>query len=72
LFKSYKFSESDKKWLNEQFDILLNVEADLEYKTCILNGQWPTCIKILERCLENAYLNKRQQELEREKKVSNA
>jgi len=54
LLASYNFSKSDIKWLDEQFDILLNVESDLEYKTCILNGQWPNAIPILEMALEKA------------------
>jgi hypothetical protein len=52
--KSYKFSKSDAKWLDDQFTLLLNVEEDLEYNKSILHGWWPSSVEILERCLEKA------------------
>jgi hypothetical protein len=63
--KTYKFSKGDSKWLDEQFDILLNVESDLEYKDAIMSGQWPTAVPILERCLEKA------QKVAKERKYEN-
>ena len=41
-----------KKVLEEFSDLWLNVDFDLSYYKCILDGSWPDADKILTRSLE--------------------
>lgn len=46
-----------KKTMKKFADMWLNVSDDLDYKNCILNGDWENCIEILERSLKKAVEN---------------
>ena len=54
FFKKYSFELEDRKWLNEMFILLCNVEEDLDYQNCVLHGDWPSSVEQLERALEQA------------------
>jgi hypothetical protein len=41
-------------WFEAIFDTLWNTAEDLEYKKAILDGSWPSSVKILEHHLANA------------------
>ncbi len=46
-----------KKIMKKFADLWLNVSDDLNYKNCILNGDWENCVEILERSLKKAVEN---------------
>ncbi len=54
FLKEYPFKTKDRKWLKGMFNLLYNVEADLEYKNCVLGGDWPSSVEQLTRALEIA------------------
>ena len=54
LFLDYDFSVEDKAFLWQLLDELYHAEADLEYRTCILGGSWPSSVEQLTRALDNA------------------
>lgn len=54
FFRDYPLKLQDRKWLNGIFNQLYEVEAALEYKNCVLSGDWPSSWEQLERALEQA------------------
>lgn len=48
----------DAKWLTEFYNKHLNLAMDEEYNRHILNGSWPSSVRILTRALEEAKKNK--------------
>jgi hypothetical protein len=46
--------EEHREWFESIFDTLWNMGEDLEYKEAILDGSWPSSVKILEHRLANA------------------
>ena len=43
-----------KKIMEKFSDMWLNVDEDLNYQNCILDGSWPGSVEILERSLKKA------------------
>ena len=54
LLLDYDFSVEDRVFLWKLLDDIYHAEADLEYKTCILDGSWPTSVEQLTRAVERA------------------
>ncbi len=54
LLEEYPFKKEDREWLRGMFNLLYETEADLEYKNCVLHGDWPSSVEQLERALEIA------------------
>jgi hypothetical protein len=44
----------EKKFIDKLFDDLMHVEDDLNYKECILEGDWPSAVEQLELALARA------------------
>jgi hypothetical protein len=42
------------KLVNQQRDKMANIDDDLDYHKCILNGSWPSAVEILGKALERA------------------
>ena len=56
-----KLPAGDRKFMVDFYNYHINVESDLEYHQCILDGSWPSAVTILTRALEDA---KRKQKME--------
>lgn len=49
-----KLSVKDRKFMVDFYDYYMNIDADLDYHRCILNGSWPSSVSILTKALEEA------------------
>ena len=42
------------KLVNQQRNTIANIDNDLDYHKCIINGSWPSAVEILGKALERA------------------
>ncbi len=49
-----KLPSEDARWLEDFYNMHINMAEDLSYKECILSGNWPTAVEQLEAALAEA------------------
>ena len=54
VIENPKLTPFERKFIDKLFDDLNHVEADLNYKECILEGDWPSAVEQLELALARA------------------
>jgi hypothetical protein len=61
-----KLGPKDGKWLSDFYNNHCNIEAELEMKTVLLDGSWPSAVEQLTEALKKAKAKAKEQ-IEEEK-----